>query len=403
VLDYGAAEVELVGDQAEEAEYRAPEQRAGKGDARSDVFSLAAILYELISGTSPSDTPRPSLSSLVSVPPAVARLLDQSLAIDPAQRPADPATMRASLREILGLAQASPSWQEAPTSPPPTTPGGALNKPLSDAPSLRQLDPLPTIPTTKQAAALLAQEELPRGRSLQHHPFDEPPTERTERLPPRPSHQDSTLVLSNSDESPTERLRPISLVRPRGADDLNERTEVYNRRPDHGVAPEERTEKVRSNDLLVEQTEVLGTLPARGHSPQLERTEVLGPLPARRAPMHPDRPALQAGPRLSDAPRRSPQAIVSDEDRTLVMSRNDRGPVQTWLPSTPPLAPGKRAVDGEKLERPRRNQESSSDPPPRLPPLRGLPVERAQRTALLAINLVLALILLASLLTWALS
>ncbi len=57
ILDYGVAEIELAGGRADDSGYRAPEQQGGAGDHRSDIFSLAVILFELISGQRPHQTP----------------------------------------------------------------------------------------------------------------------------------------------------------------------------------------------------------------------------------------------------------------------------------------------------------------------------------------------------------
>lgn len=107
VLDYGVAELELGGGQGESA-YRAPEQRQASGDAKSDIFSLAVILFELISGKRPSTKMAPRLRSLVAVPPAVDALMSKALAQDPAQRHPDLGALRAAIRECLGLDPLAP-------------------------------------------------------------------------------------------------------------------------------------------------------------------------------------------------------------------------------------------------------------------------------------------------------
>ena len=101
VLDFGVAELEL--GRLEEAGYRAPEQQQGGGDARSDVYTLAVILFELISGQNLAGKPPPRLRSLVAVPRPVDEFMAKALSQDPAQR-FDLLTMRAALRELLGVA-----------------------------------------------------------------------------------------------------------------------------------------------------------------------------------------------------------------------------------------------------------------------------------------------------------
>jgi hypothetical protein len=79
--------------------YRAPEQQRGdSGDARSDVFSAGAMLYEMLSGARPfpvregrtgaCDGPPPPLHVL-GVPRALGDLVARSLSPDRARRPRD--------------------------------------------------------------------------------------------------------------------------------------------------------------------------------------------------------------------------------------------------------------------------------------------------------------------------
>lgn len=86
-----------------EAGYCAPEQEHESGDQRSDIFTLAVMLFELVSGQRPSTKMPPRLRSLVSVPAEVDFLLMKALAEDPEQRYTDLGVMRAALRDVLGL------------------------------------------------------------------------------------------------------------------------------------------------------------------------------------------------------------------------------------------------------------------------------------------------------------
>lgn len=103
VLDFGVAELEL--GRPDEGGYRAPEQQEGGGDERSDVYTLAVILFELISGQKSTGKPLQSLRSLVAVPRPVDEFMAKALSRDPAQRLGLAAT-RAALRELLGMAAA---------------------------------------------------------------------------------------------------------------------------------------------------------------------------------------------------------------------------------------------------------------------------------------------------------
>jgi hypothetical protein len=95
----------------------APELAAGATpDARSDVYALAALAFELLSGTPPftgptaaavlaahAVRPRPSLSSRrPALPPALDDVLARGMALDPAERPAGAGALVAALRSALG-------------------------------------------------------------------------------------------------------------------------------------------------------------------------------------------------------------------------------------------------------------------------------------------------------------
>lgn len=116
ILDYGVAEFEVAGGQQEDLGYRAPEQQGSTGDQRSDVYSLAVILYELISGQRPAAPSPPRLRSLVAVSFSVDNFMAKALAQDPTQRHTDLAAMRAAIRELLGLGVIPPI---EPAKPPP--------------------------------------------------------------------------------------------------------------------------------------------------------------------------------------------------------------------------------------------------------------------------------------------
>ena len=100
--------------------YMSPEQIAGKKvDGRSDMFSLAVVLFELLTGRPPfladnvsallftiAQTPHPSLKALRSdAPPAVKAVIDCALQKDPAQRYRRANEFAAALRSSIdGLA-----------------------------------------------------------------------------------------------------------------------------------------------------------------------------------------------------------------------------------------------------------------------------------------------------------
>ncbi|HET6946133.1 MAG TPA: serine/threonine-protein kinase, partial [Gaiellaceae bacterium] len=99
------------------AEYAAPEQIQGHPEPRSDVYSLACVLFECLSGEPPfgrgrlfetlwrhlNDEP-PALSARLSgSPPALDQVFAAALAKDPSRRPATCTDFVADVRGALGL------------------------------------------------------------------------------------------------------------------------------------------------------------------------------------------------------------------------------------------------------------------------------------------------------------
>src|SRR6185503_2771465 len=95
--------------------YMAPEQIEGSTDARSDVFSLGVVLFELATGQRPWEATTPlALAIAISTKPprrlrelrpdapaAYATLVEHCLRPDPAQRPADAAQIGATLATVM--------------------------------------------------------------------------------------------------------------------------------------------------------------------------------------------------------------------------------------------------------------------------------------------------------------
>ncbi len=129
-------------------EYMAPEQAhsADRADARSDVFAVGVLLYEMLSGARPveGDDPRvvafkveqgdvvPLIHRMTSLPRDLAGLVHRAMAPRPELRFANAAEMRAALAQVTsGVVERS---SLAPRTPPPP-PNAAPHAPSAPPPA----------------------------------------------------------------------------------------------------------------------------------------------------------------------------------------------------------------------------------------------------------------------------
>jgi serine/threonine protein kinase/tetratricopeptide (TPR) repeat protein len=118
IMDFGLArlgvsEMTRTGTVMGTPNYMSPEQvRGDKVDARSDLFSVGAVFYELLSGHKPFDSasvhsilyevlsndPHPLSAFAPNLPPLILLIVDRALAKDPARRFQSAAEMRDALR-----------------------------------------------------------------------------------------------------------------------------------------------------------------------------------------------------------------------------------------------------------------------------------------------------------------
>lgn len=133
--------------------YMAPERFSGDADARSDVYSLACVLYECLTGRRPygdTDPARQMHGHLMTEPPRasahnpdVPAALDEVIARGMSKDPADRHSradefVRAAVHAVVGGRADSPggsSERAGSGTPGPAAPGGANPAPLSGLPA----------------------------------------------------------------------------------------------------------------------------------------------------------------------------------------------------------------------------------------------------------------------------
>jgi serine/threonine protein kinase len=125
--------------------YMAPEMLQRKGDARSDVYSLGAMLFEVLSGSAPFqgdsewEVLRKHESEPVKfpelIPPAVRPLIGRALDKDPARRFRDAGEMLQAFDALMGVtpgldgvaAHTSTTMRVPPAAPPPPSAPGRVH------------------------------------------------------------------------------------------------------------------------------------------------------------------------------------------------------------------------------------------------------------------------------------
>jgi serine/threonine-protein kinase len=160
--------------------YMSPEQVRGETvDARSDVFSLGVVFYELLSGRKPFDAdslpsvlfqvlneaPEPVRDRVPGLPVGLAAVLDRALAKEPAQRFAHAGEMREALRAVrASLAPcASTEMVPWPANEPEPSASGTLpgSPPVATNTVIAEASPPPAVPAVSIPAAPAAAASVP--------------------------------------------------------------------------------------------------------------------------------------------------------------------------------------------------------------------------------------------------
>jgi TonB family protein len=175
VMDFGLARIEsstltAAGEILGSASYMAPEAvRGAKADARSDIFGLGVVAYELMTGDRPF--PGPSITAILyrivqeapvrahslnlNVPPAYDEIFNRVLAKDPAQRYATAGEFASAL-EFKKWADRDPVLTERYTQGPGGTTDPTLAGPRPGTMSLPAAVPVEDVPPEPEAAPELA-------------------------------------------------------------------------------------------------------------------------------------------------------------------------------------------------------------------------------------------------------
>jgi len=98
--------------------YMSPEQvrNSRDVDARSDIYSVGVVLYEILTGNVPTGVPRPASQIMKDIPPALDAIVAKCVDPDPRQRYANASELRAALLPIIAWVETGMTAQSKPKS-----------------------------------------------------------------------------------------------------------------------------------------------------------------------------------------------------------------------------------------------------------------------------------------------
>lgn len=100
--------------------YMSPEQLKDSRnvDARTDVYSMGVILYEVMTGNIPTGVPKPASQIMKETPPDIDRIIATCMEPDPISRFQSIKELRAAIRSILDLVESNTTAQPFDSSKP---------------------------------------------------------------------------------------------------------------------------------------------------------------------------------------------------------------------------------------------------------------------------------------------
>ncbi len=98
--------------------YMSPEQvrNSRDVDARSDIYSVGVVLYEILTGNVPTGVPRPASQIMKDVPQALDAIVAKCVDPDPRQRYANASELRAALLPIIAWVETGMAAESKPAS-----------------------------------------------------------------------------------------------------------------------------------------------------------------------------------------------------------------------------------------------------------------------------------------------